>query len=81
MKIAFFTEGGYNGKVPRNNPNMRTDQAWICALDATHHCVFQLEQVTQKYDIGVVSEKLNCKISVFSFLESISIFDSSPSSN
>ena len=54
MKIAFFTEGGYNGKVPRNNPNMRTDQAWICALDATHHCVFQLEQVTQKYDIGIV---------------------------
>jgi hypothetical protein len=27
MKIAFFTEAGYSGKVPRNNPNMRTDQA------------------------------------------------------
>ena len=54
MSIAFFTEGGYTGKIPRNNPNMRTDQAWMCALDATHYCVFQLEQVTQKYDIGVV---------------------------
>ena len=54
MSVAFFTEGGYTGKIPRNNPNMRTDQAWICVLDATHHCVFQLEQVTQKYDIGVV---------------------------
>ena len=54
MNIAFFTEGGYNGKVPRNNPNMRTDQAWVCALDATHHCVFQLEQVKQKYNVGVV---------------------------
>ena len=37
MKIAFFTEGGYSGKVPRNHPNMRTDVAWICALDATHY--------------------------------------------
>jgi hypothetical protein len=54
MKIAFFTEGGYNGKVPRNNPNMRTDQAWICALNATHHCVFNLNEVKQKYDIGIV---------------------------
>ena len=54
MNIAFFTEGGYTGKIPRNNPNMRTDQAWMCALDATHHCVFQLEQVIQKYDIGIV---------------------------
>ena len=54
MNIAFFTEGGYNGKVPRNNPNMRTDQAWICALDATHHCVFNLNEVNQKYDIGIV---------------------------
>lgn len=54
MNIAFFTEGGYNGKIPRNNPNMRTDQAWMCALDATHYCVFQLEKITQKYDIGIV---------------------------
>ena len=54
MNIAFFTEGGYNGKVPRNNPNMRTDQAWICALDATHHCVFNLNELKSKYDIGIV---------------------------
>ena len=37
MKIAFFSEAGYTGKVPRNNPNMRTDVAWVCALDAIHH--------------------------------------------
>ena len=53
MSIAFFTEGGYTGKVPRNIP-MRTDQAWVCALDAVHHCVFKLNEVNQKYDIGVV---------------------------
>lgn len=53
MSIAFFTEGGYTGKVPRNMP-MRTDQAWVCALDAVHHCVFKLNEINQKYDIGVV---------------------------
>tara|TARA_R110001592_G_scaffold325420_1_gene605395 strand:- start:423 stop:1364 length:942 start_codon:yes stop_codon:yes gene_type:complete len=53
MKIAFFTEGGYSGRVPRTTP-MRTDQAWVCALDAVHHCVFQLENMTESYDIGVV---------------------------
>lgn len=35
MKIAFFTEGGYQGKVPRNHPNMRTELAWMCALNAS----------------------------------------------
>ena len=53
MNIAFFTEGGYSGKIPRNIP-MRTDQAWICALNAVHHCVFKLNELNQKYDIGVV---------------------------
>ena len=53
MQVAFFTEGGYTGKVPRNKP-MRTDQAWVCALNAVHHCIFKLNEVNQKYDIGVV---------------------------
>ena len=53
MQVAFFTEGGYTGKVPRNIP-MRTDQAWVCALNAEHHCIFKLNEVNQKYDIGVV---------------------------
>mgnify|MGYP001045120843 FL=1 len=51
--IAFFSEGGYNGKVPRNIP-MRTDQAWVCALNATHHCIFELNKINVSYDIGVV---------------------------
>ena len=37
MRIGVFTEGGYEGKVDRNHPNMRTDLAWIHALDAIHH--------------------------------------------
>ena len=36
MRIAFFTEGGYQGKVPRDHINIRTDMGWVCALNAVH---------------------------------------------
>ena len=36
MKIAFLTEMGFIGKVPANHPNMRTEFAWMYALDADH---------------------------------------------
>jgi len=52
MNIAFFTEGGYNGKVPRNNPNMRTDMAWICALEADHWNINQTPN--KQYDLGII---------------------------
>ena len=55
MKIAFFSEGGYTGKVPRNNPNMRTDTAWVCALEATHHPIPTIHQIPDNsYDIGII---------------------------
>ena len=37
MKIAFFTEGQYAGKIPRIHPNMRTEMAWMCTLEADHY--------------------------------------------
>lgn len=52
MRIAFFTESGYTGQVPRSTGNMRTDQAWICALEADHYPVTNLPQDT--YDVGIV---------------------------
>ena len=55
MKIAFFTEGGYTGKVPREHPNMRTDLAWICALEAEHIPIPYLHKVpNNSYDLGIV---------------------------
>lgn len=36
MKIAFLTEMGFVGKVPSVHPNMRTEFAWMYALDADH---------------------------------------------
>ena len=52
MKTAFFTEGQYQGKVTRNNLNMRTDLAWICSLKADHWNINQ--QPNQQYDLGIV---------------------------
>ena len=37
MKIAFLTEMGFTGKVPADHPNMRTEFAWMYALNADHH--------------------------------------------
>ena len=54
-KIAWFTEGGWQGKVPRNHPNMRNDMAWMHTLDVTHHPIKSIHQVTEKYDIGIVT--------------------------
>ena len=55
MKIAFFSEGGYFGKIPRNHPNMRTDVAWVCALEANHHPIITLHQIPDNtYDVGIV---------------------------
>jgi hypothetical protein len=36
-KIAFLTEMGFVGKVPANHPNMRTEFAWMHALNADHY--------------------------------------------
>ena len=55
MKIAAFTEGGYEGSVARNHPNMRTDLAWWCALDAIHHPLQHLPSMgDNEYDLGIV---------------------------
>jgi len=52
MEVAFFTEGNYQGKVPRDNLNMRTDLAWICSLEADHWNINQ--SPNQHYDLGIV---------------------------
>jgi len=64
MKVAFFTEGGYQGKVPKNNPNMRTDMAWVHALDADHYPIYLMGQLPDNsYDLGIaILPKIKDKI-------------------
>ena len=54
-KIAWFTEGGWEGKIPRNHPNMRNDMAWMHIFDVDHYPINTIHQVTNKYDIGIVT--------------------------
>ena len=55
MRIAFFTESR-PGKPDRNHTNMRTDIAWMCALDAENinlNSVDWWKAETKPYDLGI----------------------------
>ena len=50
MKIAFLSQMGFTGKIPRNHPNMRTEFAQMCALEATHHPLYDIDKIEESYD-------------------------------
>jgi len=51
MEVAFFTEMGFHGKIPRTHNNMRTEFAWMVALNAVH---YNIKDVPNKiYDLGI----------------------------
>jgi hypothetical protein len=52
MEIAFFTEMGFTGKISRTHENMRTEFAWMVALNADHFPIGHTP--TQKYDLSIV---------------------------
>ena len=55
MNIAFFTEAGFDGKIPRDFDNMRTEYAWYVALDSVHHPIIKLPELGNNiYDLGIV---------------------------
>lgn len=49
MKIAFLTEMSFEGKIPSNHSNMRTEFAWMHALDAEHRNIHHYKEV-KNYD-------------------------------
>jgi len=57
MSVAFFTEMGFNGKIPRKHPNMRTEFAWMVALNADHYNLRQTPEVD--YELGIVINSKN----------------------
>ena len=56
-KIAFLTEMGFRGKVPANHPNMRTEFAWMYALDADHFNIHMLEELKGYEHVFVIFPK------------------------
>jgi hypothetical protein len=51
METAFLTEMGFEGKVPSTHPNMRTEFAWMSALEATH---FNIRSISRVKDFDAV---------------------------
>ena len=55
MNLAFFSESNFDGKIPRDFNNMRTEYAWYVALDSTHHWIGKLPDLqNDTYDLGIV---------------------------
>ena len=55
MKVAFFSEADFEGKIKRDYQNMRVEYAWYVGLDATHHYLGNLSSLSyDMYDIGIV---------------------------
>jgi hypothetical protein len=52
MKVAFFTEMNFRGKIPRTHDNMRVEFAWMSALGADHYNI--QDTPTEHYDLGLV---------------------------
>ena len=42
MRIAFLSQMGFSGKVPRTHDNMRVEFAQMCALNADHFPLYDL---------------------------------------
>jgi hypothetical protein len=47
VKIAFLTEMNFEGKIPLNHPNMRTEFAWMYALDAIHYNINNYKNIKE----------------------------------
>ena len=56
MKIAFFTELQFLGKISRDHKNRRTEFCWMIALDAFHIPLgFQkMNEISGSFDLGIV---------------------------
>lgn len=53
-EIVFLSEMGFRGKVPRTHKNMRVEFAQMCALEATHWPMLQMNEINQQYDYAVL---------------------------
>ncbi len=64
MKVVFITELNYFGKIPRTHENMRTEFAWMTALNADNIYIQDLIlnkiNISDKYDlcISIIPKKI-----------------------
>lgn len=53
MKIAFLTEMNFEGKIPANHQNMRTEFAWMHALNVDHFFIRDWKKI-ENYDFVMI---------------------------
>ena len=54
MNIVFFSENPFNGMIPRNYDNARTEYAWMMALNSPHININETPTLDEKFDLGIV---------------------------
>lgn len=57
MDVAFLTEMGFEGKIPSNHSNMRTEFAWMHTLDADHRHIHNYKEVKGYDHIFIIFPK------------------------
>jgi len=57
MKIAFLTEMGFEGKIPSNHSNMRTEFCWMHTLDADHRHIRNYKEVMDYDHVFIIFPK------------------------
>ena len=57
MKIAFLTEMNFTGKIPVDHPNMRTEFAWMYALNANHHYIYNFNNIKDYDHVFIIFPK------------------------
>lgn len=57
MKIAMLTEMPFTGKIPATHRNMRTEFAWMYALNANHYNIHSSEQVSDYDAVFIIFPK------------------------
>jgi hypothetical protein len=57
IKTAFLTEMGFEGKIPSNHPNARTEFAWMYALNADHFNIRNLSNIKNYDNVFIIIPK------------------------
>ena len=57
MNITFLTEMNFEGKIPSNHPNMRTEFAWMNALEATHSNIHNFQNIKNQDHVFIIIPK------------------------
>ena len=54
MNILFLSQMNFNGKIPRNHENMRVEFAQMCALEADHSLIYNVDNIKDQYDVVIL---------------------------